>query len=52
MGFTWERINELNPRMIVASVKGFGPGPVRKYLQGLREHRAVRGRCGLDDRLR
>jgi formyl-CoA transferase len=27
MGFTWERINQLNPRMIVASVKGFGPGP-------------------------
>ena len=27
MGFTWERINELNPKMIVASVKGFGPGP-------------------------
>jgi len=27
MGFTWQRINELNPRMIVASVKGFGPGP-------------------------
>jgi formyl-CoA transferase len=27
MGFTWERINELNPRMIAASVKGFGPGP-------------------------
>jgi len=26
MGFTWERINELNPRMVVASVKGFGPG--------------------------
>ena len=26
MGFTWERIQELNPRMIVASVKGFGPG--------------------------
>jgi formyl-CoA transferase len=26
MGFSWERINELNPRMIVASVKGFGPG--------------------------
>jgi formyl-CoA transferase len=26
MGFTWERINQLNPRMIVASVKGFGPG--------------------------
>src|SRR5260221_1752881 len=27
MGFTWERIQELNPRMIVGSVKGFGPGP-------------------------
>jgi len=27
MGLTWERINKLNPRMIVASVKGFGPGP-------------------------
>jgi len=27
MGFTWARIQELNPQMIVASVKGFGPGP-------------------------
>jgi len=27
MGFTWERIHALNPQMIVASVKGFGPGP-------------------------
>jgi formyl-CoA transferase len=27
MGFSWERIQQLNPRMIVASVKGFGPGP-------------------------
>jgi formyl-CoA transferase len=27
MGLTWEYINKLNPRMIVASVKGFGPGP-------------------------
>jgi formyl-CoA transferase len=27
MGFTWKRIQELNPAMIVASVKGFGPGP-------------------------
>ena len=27
MGLTWERIQKLNPRMIVASVKGFGPGP-------------------------
>ncbi|HEX4598010.1 MAG TPA: formyl-CoA transferase [Burkholderiaceae bacterium] len=27
MGLTWERIQSLNPRMILASVKGFGPGP-------------------------
>ena len=27
MGFSWERIQELNPRIIYASVKGFGPGP-------------------------
>ena len=27
MGLTWERIQQLNPRMIFASVKGFGPGP-------------------------
>ncbi len=27
MGLTWERIQELNPRIIYASVKGFGPGP-------------------------
>ena len=27
MGFTWERIQELNPRMIYASINGFGPGP-------------------------
>src|SRR6202008_3538477 len=27
MGLTWEHISKLNPRMIVASVKGFGPGP-------------------------
>ncbi len=27
MGFTWQHIQALNPRMIMASVKGFGPGP-------------------------
>jgi len=27
MGFSWERIQEINPRIILASVKGFGPGP-------------------------
>ena len=51
MGFTWERIQELNPRMIYASVKGFGPGPLRG-LQGLRERRAVHRRLGLDHRFR
>jgi formyl-CoA transferase len=27
MGLTWDYIHKINPRMIVASVKGFGPGP-------------------------
>jgi len=27
MGFTWDHISSLNPRIIVASIKGFGPGP-------------------------
>ncbi len=27
MGFGWDRVQEINPRMIMASVKGFGPGP-------------------------
>ena len=26
MGLSWDRIHKLNPRMIVGSVKGFGPG--------------------------
>jgi len=26
MGFSWERIQEINPRIIMASIKGFGPG--------------------------
>ena len=27
MGFSWEKIKEINPRLILASIKGFGPGP-------------------------
>ena len=26
MGFSWERIQEINPRIVYASIKGFGPG--------------------------
>ncbi|MFC7051267.1 formyl-CoA transferase [Hansschlegelia quercus] len=26
MGFSWEKLQEANPQLIVASVKGFGPG--------------------------
>src|SRR6058998_2907982 len=27
MGFSWDKIHSINPKMIVASIKGFGPGP-------------------------
>ena len=27
MGITWEHVQKVNPRMIVASIKGFGAGP-------------------------
>ncbi len=30
-GFTWETIHEINPRIIYASIKGFGPGPFVDY---------------------
>jgi formyl-CoA transferase len=31
MGFTWERIKEINPRIVYASIKGFGEGPYTHY---------------------
>jgi formyl-CoA transferase len=31
MGFTWDRLQELNPRLIYASIKGFGDGPYTHY---------------------
>jgi len=31
MGLGWSRIQELNPRMILGSVKGFGAGPYENY---------------------
>ena len=27
MGFSWESIHKINPKIIYASIKGFGPGP-------------------------
>ncbi|WP_427896001.1 formyl-CoA transferase [Kribbella sp. GL6] len=31
MGFTWERLQELNPALIYASIKGFGPGRYENF---------------------
>lgn len=31
MGFPWERIQEINPRIVYASIKGFGEGPYTDF---------------------
>lgn len=31
MGFSWDRLQELNPRLIYASIKGFGQGKYAKF---------------------
>ena len=30
-GFPWEVIHEINPRIVYASIKGFGPGPYQDF---------------------
>src|ERR1043166_1277462 len=46
MGFPWEKIQQINPRMIYASVKGFGPGPlgVSRFMRMALSARADRPR--------
>ncbi|TDD88997.1 formyl-CoA transferase [Saccharopolyspora karakumensis] len=31
MGFTWEKLREINPKLIYASIKGFGDGPYTHF---------------------
>ena len=47
MGFSWERIQEINPRMIYASVKGFGI--VTALYQRTHSGRGQRVSCAMQD---
>jgi formyl-CoA transferase len=51
MGFSWERLNELNPKMIVASVKGFSDGHHYDDLKVYENVAQCAGGCGIDHRL-
>ena len=51
MGFTWERIQELNPRHDPGLGQGLQRRPPLRGPEGLRERGAVRRRRGLDHRL-
>ncbi|SCK33836.1 formyl-CoA transferase [Streptomyces sp. WMMB 714] len=31
MGFTWDRIKQINPKLVYASIKGFGEGPYTSF---------------------
>ena len=51
LGFTWEHLQELNPRLIYASHQGLRPGRATRR-QGVRGHRPGDGRLDEHHRLR